>query len=128
MAVLIPISWGELLDKLTILEIKAERVTVPSALANIRRELELLSDIANRATDSEGKLPGLKLALKAVNEKLWDIENQIREKEAHQRFDREFVELARSVYRNNDQRGRLKREINLLLKSELVEEKQYASY
>ena len=116
------------MDKLTILEIKAERVTVPSALANIRRELELLSDIANRATDSEGKLPGLKRALKAVNEKLWDIENQIREKEAEKRFDREFVELARSVYHNNDQRGRLKREINLLLKSELIEEKQYASY
>ena len=70
----------------------------------------------------------MKQALKAVNEKLWDIENQIRAKEAESAFDRQFIELARSVYVNNDERARLKREINMLLKSELVEEKQYTSY
>jgi hypothetical protein len=124
----IPISWGELLDKITILEIKSERLSAPSSLANARRELELLSEIAERVIEPEGKLLPLKRALKAVNEKLWDIEDRIRAKEADRAFDREFIELARSVYRNNDERGRLKRQINELLNSELVEEKQYTKY
>jgi hypothetical protein len=124
----IPISWGELLDKITILEIKSERLNAPSSLANVRHELQLLSEIAERVIEQEGKLLPLKRALKAVNERLWDIEDQIRAKEADRVFDREFIELARSVYRNNDERGRLKRQINLLLNSELVEEKQYTKY
>ena len=128
MSVLVPVSWGELVDKIVILEIKSERLTTPSALDNVRRELELLRRIANSITDPEGKLRVLKTALKVVNGSLWDIENQIREKEASRLFDQEFIELARSVYRNNDERGRLKREINLLLNSELVEEKQYTGY
>jgi hypothetical protein len=128
MPLLAPISWGELLDKITILEIKSERLTSPTALTNVRRELELLSRIADQAADRGGKLPALKTALKKVNEELWTIEDRIREKEAKRIFDREFIELARSVYRNNDERGRLKREINLLLNSDLIEEKQYTRY
>ena|SRR5438093_1188731 len=128
MPLLAPISWGELLDKITILEIKSERLTSPTALMNVRHELELLSGIADGVADDRGKLPALKTTLKKVNGELWTIEDRIRAKEANQLFDREFVELARSVYRNNDRRGRLKREINLLLGSELIEEKQYAPY
>jgi len=128
MSVLIPISWGELVDKITILEIKSERVTSPAALTNIRRELELLSGIAGKIQDPRARLAALKRALKRVNEKLWTIEDRIREKEANRSFDHEFIELARSVYQNNDERGRLKRDINLLLNSELVEEKQYSAY
>lgn len=124
----IPISWGELLDKITILEIKSQRLNAPSSLANVCHELQLLSEIADRVIEPEGKLPSLKRALKAVNEKLWDIEDRIRAKEADRAFDREFIELARSVYWNNDERGRLKRQINVLLNSELVEEKQYTKY
>jgi hypothetical protein len=128
MSVSIPISWGELLDKVTILEIKSDRLTSPAALRNVRHELELLSQIADRAADCNRRLPALKTALKAVNEELWTIEDRIRDKEANRLFDHEFIELARSVYWNNDRRGQLKREINLLLNSDLVEEKQYTPY
>jgi Family of unknown function (DUF6165) len=116
------------LDKITILEIKFAQLTLPSAVANVRHELELLQKIAVQAPDPEGRLAVLKPALKAINQRLWVVENQIRAKEASKHFDPEFVELARSIYRLNDERGRLKYEINLLLKSDLIEEKQYASY
>jgi Family of unknown function (DUF6165) len=128
MPLLAPISWGELLDKITILEIKSERLTSPTAVMNVRHELELLSGIAHGVTVRDPRLPALKTALKKVNDELWMIEDRIREKEAKQLFDGEFVELARSVYRNNDRRGQLKREINVLLNSDLIEEKQYAHY
>jgi Family of unknown function (DUF6165) len=128
MSAFVPISWGELVDKITILEIKSERVTSPAALTNIRRELQLLSGIAAKIQDPGGRLAALKRVLKRINEKLWTIEDRIREKEANGSFDQEFIDLARSVYRNNDERGRLKRDINLLLDSELVEEKQYSAY
>lgn len=122
----IPVSWGELIDKITILEIKAERLSSESARANVRRELERLSAVA--ASAEHPKLIALKSALKRVNETLWRIEDDIRDKEAKQCFDAEFIELARAVYRNNDERGRLKAEINAALSSELVEEKQYVRY
>jgi hypothetical protein len=128
MPLLVPISWGELLDKITILEIKSERLTSRAALVNVRHELELLSGIADGAADRDQTLLALKTALRNINEELWTIEDRIREKEAMQLFDHEFTELARSVYRNNDLRGQLKREINRLLKSDLVEEKQYTQY
>ncbi len=128
MTVLVPISWGELLDKITILEIKSERLTSPAGLANVRHELQALCEIAAGIADHEGRLAALKAALKTVNQALWDVENQIRAKEASKSFDQEFVELARSVYRLNDQRGLLKRELSLLLKSGLIEEKQYTPY
>lgn len=121
-------SPGEFLDKLTILEIKSERIADPAKLANVRRELELL-----RATWAASPLAARDVAgplaeLKRVNEALWDIEDRIRRKEAERRFDEDFIELARSVYRTNDRRAAIKRELNVLLGSDLVEEKSYTDY
>ncbi len=124
---MVALSWGEVIDKITILEIKQERLSSPEAIGNVRRELAALNKVVADSTAPDG-LAALKQALKTVNEKLWDIENKIRAKEAEAAFDRSFIELARSVYVNNDERAKLKREINKLLKSELVEEKQYTSY
>ena len=124
----VPVSWGELLDKVTILEIKSERLTSEVALANVRHELEQLSAFAQNAKALHPEIPRLKAALKEINETLWKIEDDIREKEAAKCFDAEFVELARAVYRTNDARGRLKQQINVLLKSAITEEKQYSQY
>jgi len=124
---MVALSWGEVIDKITILEIKQQRLSSPEAIDNVRRELAALNKVFADATVPDG-LAALKQALKTVNEKLWDIENRIRAKEAEASFDRSFIELARSVYVNNDERAKLKREINNLLKSELVEEKQYTPY
>ena len=123
----VPISWGELIDKITILEIKSEKLASETARANVERELAQLSLIASEVEKKPG-LAELKHALKRVNETLWQIEDDIREKEAKKIFDEDFVALARAVYHNNDRRGRLKREINRLLNSEISEEKQYTSY
>jgi len=124
---MVALSWGEVIDKITILEIKQQRLSSPEAIDNVRRELAALNKVVAGAAVPDG-LAALKQALKTVNEKLWDIENKIRAKEAEAAFDRSFIELARSVYVNNDERAKLKREINKFLKSELVEEKQYTSY
>jgi len=124
----IPVSWGELIDKVTILEIKSERLTSPTALANVRRELAQLSASAGEAESLHPKIALLKRELKRVNETLWRIEDDIREKEAQMNFDADFIALARAVYRNNDERGRLKQEIDALLKSDISEEKQYSRY
>ena len=124
---MVALSWGEVIDKITILEIKQQRLSSAAAIDNVRRELAALNEVVAGATVPDG-LNALKQALKSVNEKLWDIENMIRAKEAEAAFDHAFVELARSVYVNNDERANLKREINKLLKSELVEEKQYTPY
>jgi uncharacterized protein YukE len=124
----VPVSWGELLDKITILEIKAERLTSEVALANVRHELEQLSAFAKEAEERDPEIPRLKAALKEINQTLWQIEDDIREKEAAKSFDAEFVRLARAVYRTNDARGRLKQQINALLKSTILEEKQYSQY
>jgi hypothetical protein len=123
----IEVSWGELVDKLTILEIKERRLTSPAAVANVRRELAGLNEAlyALRLPDS---FAALKQRLTAINESLWEIEDSIRAREAAGAFDAKFVELARAVYVNNDKRSALKRELNLLLKSDLVEEKQYTPY
>ena len=123
----VPISWGELIDKITILEIKAEKLSSESARANVQRELAQLTTIAS-AIDKKPGLADLQRELKRVNEALWRIEDDIREKEAQKSFDDGFIALARSVYRSNDERGRLKREINRMLGSEITEEKQYTSY
>jgi len=123
----VPVSWGELIDKVTILEIKEVRLSSPQAVANVKLELAALADAAKRATEEAGVL-NLKRELKAVNETLWEIEDKIRAKEAAKSFDQEFIELARSVYVNNDQRGDIKRRINVAMKSELFEEKQYTTY
>ncbi len=122
-----PVSWGELIDKVTILEIKAARLTGEAALANVRRELAALRPVEAEAA-GEPRLAPLRAALAEVNATLWDIEDRIREKEAASDFGAEFVELARAVYRTNDRRAAIKREINRLLASDLVEEKSYADY
>ncbi len=122
----VPISWGELIDKITILEIKVERLTAEAARANAARELALLQVIAEPVMD--GPVRAIAARLKAVNETLWDIEDRIRDKERAGVFDAAFIELARAVYRTNDARGALKRELNLALGSALVEEKSYKPY
>ena len=123
----VEVSWGELVDKLTILEIKERRLSAPDAVANVRRELAALNRVLGSLHPPAG-FAALKDSLVVVNESLWEIEDKIRAKEAASTFDAEFIELARSVYFNNDKRAGLKREINLLLKSDLIEEKQYTAY
>jgi hypothetical protein len=125
---LAPISWGELLDKISILQIKAERVRGAEAQRNIGFELDQLTALAAERLRSDARLQEACLRLKAINEKLWEIEDQIREKERAKLFDAEFVALARSVYHSNDERAAIKREINVHTNSALVEEKQYADY
>ena len=123
----VPVSWGELLDKIVILEIKTERLTSSQARANAARELALLGEIAHPVM-AGGQAAALVARLKHLNQVLWDIEDQIRDHERAGDFGPGFVELARSVYRHNDQRGALKREINLALGSALIEEKSYKPY
>jgi hypothetical protein len=120
----VPVSWGELIDKITILEIKVERLRAPDAAANARRELELLRDVLGAP---EG-VDAMQAALAAVNRTIWEIEDGIRAKEAAGVFDAEFVALARGVYHNNDERSRIKRAINEKLQSVIIEEKQYVRY
>ncbi len=122
----VPVSWGELLDKITILEIKCERIASPDARANVENERRMLADAAAQVIGIAGIAPLLQ-RLKRVNETLWEVEDAIREQEADARFGPRFVALARSVYRTNDERAALKRAINALLGSELVEEKSYAA-
>jgi hypothetical protein len=121
-------SPGEFLDKLSILEIKSERMTDPAKLANVRRELELLRATWLGSPLAARDVSALVAQLKQVNETLWDIEDHIRAKEAARAFDQEFIELARSVYRSNDRRAAIKRELNVALGSELIEEKSYKAY
>ena len=123
----IPISWGELLDKITILEIKELKISAINAKENIRKELKYLLDIANLSNMSED-VQSLKTELKIVNLKLWDVEDDIRDKELAGEFDKVFIELARSVYRLNDVRTKKKQLINSILCSELVEEKSYKDF
>ena len=124
----VPVSWGELIDKITILEIKAELLESQVSRDNVRRELEQLSAIVAPAEKDNREVASLKAALKHVNQTLWQIEDDIREKEAAKCFDQEFVDLARAIYRTNDERVRIKQAINALLKSEITEEKQYSRY
>lgn len=124
----VPVSFGELVDKITILEIKSERMSDPGKLANVRSELEALTAAWSQAPESQQDIAALKTALKTVNEQLWEIEDAVREKEAAQSFDAGFISLARSVYVRNDERARIKREINTALGSALVEEKSYRDY
>lgn len=124
----VPVSFGELLDKLAILQIKSERMQDAGKLANVRRELSALEKtwLAHPAAGRD--VVRLRAELKAVNERLWEIEDEIRLKEKAGQFDEEFVRLARSVYFENDERARIKREINLALGSSFVEEKSYQDY
>ena len=128
-APLVPVSWGELIDKITILEIKTERLNAPGAALNAEHELGLLRDaLATLGSDAPPELAGLAVELAAINRRLWDIEDEIRAKEAARSFDADFISLARSVYHGNDERSRIKRAINALLGSAIIEEKQYVGY
>ena len=124
----IPISWGELLDKITILQIKLENITSKNALKNIEQELKKLQSILTQYCPKTMETSQLESELREINQQLWDIEDRIRDKERNHTFDDEFIQLARSVYITNDERSRIKRKINDMLGSELVEEKSYAKY
>ena len=124
----IPISWGELLDKITILQIKLENLTSQDALNNVALELKQLQSIFFQSCPKAIKPKQLELELKKINQRLWDIEDKIRDKEKHKSFDDEFIQLARSVYITNDERSRIKRRINETFGSDLIEEKSYAEY
>jgi hypothetical protein len=124
----VPVSPGELLDKITILRIKSARMRDAGKLANVRIELEALERIWNASRYAAVDVAGELSALLAVNERLWTIEDDIRDKERAQSFDADFVRLARAVYVENDERAAIKRRLNVKLGSSLIEEKSYAEY
>jgi hypothetical protein len=124
----VPISPGELLDKITILRIKSQRMTDPKKLANVRVELEALEETWKTSAYADIDVGTDLNALLAVNGRLWTIEDDIRDKERASTFDEEFVRLARAVYIENDERAAIKRRLNVKLGSSLVEEKSYSQY
>jgi hypothetical protein len=124
----VPISPGEMLDKMTILRIKSKRMTDPNKLANVRVELEALEETWGSSAYAKIDIEAEISALHAVNERLWVIEDDIRDKERAQAFDAEFIRLARAVYFENDERAAVKRRINVKLGSSIIEEKSYANY
>jgi Family of unknown function (DUF6165) len=128
MKLVVETSAGELLDKIAILEIKIESIHDEEKLANVRYECAALTATLDREIAPSDELSRLRAALKAVNAELWRIEDEIRAQEKAGTFGEAFVALARSVYRTNDRRAALKREINMLLQSTIVEEKSYADY
>jgi uncharacterized coiled-coil DUF342 family protein len=121
------ISYGELVDKITILMIKSERITDPNKLRNIFKELHLLQETFNISIGNREDISELMQRLKEINEALWDVEDILRTKERIREFGDEFLQLARSVYKINDQRSIIKRSIDILLGSEIMEEKSYDS-
>jgi hypothetical protein len=124
----VPVSYGELLDKIAILQIKSERMSDPAKLTNVRAELDALEQAWMVHSAAGQDIVALRAQLKAVNERLWVIEDDIRNCERAQDFGPEFVRLARAVYFENDERARIKRDLNLALGSQLVEEKSYQDY
>jgi septal ring factor EnvC (AmiA/AmiB activator) len=128
MSLMTPISCGELLDKLTILRIKKERIDNEEKLKNINNELKQLTRIFDNQVEKSEELDQLIDELRAVNEQLWDIEDEIRACEKDKDYGERFIELARSVYLTNDKRANLKYQINSVTGSELVEEKSYEEY
>jgi hypothetical protein len=124
----VPISPGELLDKITILQIKAERIQNETKVANVKVELDLLLNVWKQSIASDTKIEALTKELKTINEKLWEIEDDIRDEERNKQFGERFIELARSVYVTNDDRANAKKKVNLHLNSSIVEEKSYHNY
>ncbi len=124
----VPISPGELLDKITILRIKSQRMADAAKLANVRLELDLLERTWATLGAATARVAADEQALHAVNELLWDIEDRIRDKEATRSFDPDFIELARAVYHRNDERAAIKKRINVALGSRIVEGKSYQPY
>jgi hypothetical protein len=126
--ILVPVSPGELLDKITILRIKQVRIPDAGKLANVKLELALLEQTWRDSGCAAREVAADERALQEVNERLWDIEDRIRDKEAKQSFDRDFIELARAVYVCNDERAAIKKRVNIQLGSRLIEEKSYRQY
>lgn len=126
--ILTPVSPGELLDKITILQIKSERIDDLKKNANVQQELKILSEVWRQSVEPSAEIKALESALKSINETLWEIEDDIRDEERNRSFGERFIELARSVYVTNDERADIKKKINLLLKSNIVEEKSYQDY
>jgi hypothetical protein len=126
--ILIPISPGELLDKITILQIKSERIADAAKVANVQTELGMLEKVWNEAVDADDQIRALSSELKSINEALWEIEDDIRDEERNRRFGERFIELARAVYVTNDERANAKKKVNLHLNSSIVEEKSYQDY
>ena len=124
----VPVSFGEVLDKITILEIKSERIADAEKVKNVRLELDELSATWNEAVQDQAAIADLRRQLKEVNEALWEIEDDIRDQEAAQDFGAKFIELARAVYVTNDKRASIKKDVNLALGSRFVEEKSYQDY
>lgn len=124
----VAVSPGEVLDKITILEIKSERISEPAKLANVKHELELLRHTWQQSVSQDEVVKQLHTKLKSINAALWDIEDDIRAKELAGEFDQQFIDLARSVYVTNDQRAAAKKELNIHLGSEIIEEKSYKDY
>jgi hypothetical protein len=124
----VPVSPGELIDKLTILEIKAANMTDATKLANVNIELKLLQETWRSSAFASANIDAEWTQLREINKKLWDIEDLIRDKEREKKFDQEFIELARAVYFTNDERAAVKKQINTKLGSKIVEEKSYAKY
>ena len=127
-SITIPISPGEVIDRLTVLEIKSQRIAEKAKLANVRHELGKLSEAAKTAIPDNEEMRALHAKLKAINEKLWVIEDDIRDCERKGDFGDNFIALARSVYKTNDQRAAIKRRINEALGSDLIDEKSYTPY
>ncbi|OHE58525.1 MAG: hypothetical protein A2X71_02330 [Thiobacillus sp. GWE1_62_9] len=128
MSILIEVSYGELIDKITILEIKVERIDDPDKVRNVSNELVILKDALATYVPPDPKVDELADQLRSINGHLWDVEDRLRKKEHEKKFDDEFIELARSVYFTNDHRAKIKRELNELLRSSVVEEKSYQPY
>lgn len=128
MTIKVELSYGEMLDKITILQIKSERMTDATKVANVTKELNLLNELWKADEKSSIDITEEIAGLKKINEALWVIEDDIRDKERAKEFDERFIELARAVYVTNDQRADIKKIINIKLGSDLVEEKSYADY
>ena len=126
--ILSEVSAGELLDKISILEIKLEKISDKSSLDQLKKEYKILKENQNSTIKLEGKIEDLFESLKNINLKLWDVEDKLRICEKNKDFGKEFIELAREVYFNNDKRSKIKSDINKTLGSNIVEIKQYASY
>ena len=128
MIITVPVSVGEVVDKVTILEIKSERISDSEKLRNVAAELDALRPLVSGGVFDSAELVALTDGLRAVNGELWDIEDDIRAEEAAGQFGERFIELARAVYVTNDRRAELKKKINLATGSQLVEEKSYEDY
>ena len=126
--ILIPISPGELLDKITILQIKSERIADATKVANVRTELGMLEQVWSDTVEDDEQIRALSGELKSINEALWEIEDDIRDEERNKRFGDRFIDLARAIYVTNDERANAKKKVNLHLNSSIVEEKSYQDY